>query len=150
MQLGAEPDVLWIVVDDSGADYPITVDPDLASNEDIIRPTDSDTSDTRFGFASDGVGDVNADGYDDILVGAYNNYGYAYLYYGSTVGIATAAEQRIDAPLAAADARFGSAVSGAGATNGDEVADPPVAGAAVPPCVPDAGRAAGMHSARSH
>ncbi len=77
------------------------------------------------GSSVSSAGDVNADGYDDILVGAYYasiggyNPGAAYLVLGPASG---------DLPLAAADAVFegeedadyaGDRVSGAGDVNGD-------------------------------
>jgi hypothetical protein len=75
------------------------------------------------------AGDVNADGYDDILIGALDydgtgtSIGAAYLIYGPVYG---------DVPLARADARFvgtmnydiaGAAVHGAGDFNQDGFAD---------------------------
>src|SRR5436190_8391862 len=45
-----------------------------------------------FGFALDTAGDVNADGYDDVLVGTqnYSKAGYAYVFLGPFVGDSTA------------------------------------------------------------
>jgi len=75
-----------------------------------------------------GVGDVNGDGYDDFIIGAYRNgeggleAGQTYLIFGKASGWA------MDTSLADADASFigeaagdcsGSAVSGAGDVNGD-------------------------------
>ena len=80
------------------------------------------------GCAVSGAGDVNGDGYDDFLIGAYgdedggSDAGQTYLILGKSSGWA------MDTDLSAADASFwgeyshdlsGSAVSGAGDVNGD-------------------------------
>jgi hypothetical protein len=78
------------------------------------------------GSAVAGAGDVDADGYDDVLIGANGysgNTGAVYLVYGPMSG---------DESLAAADIRFtgesggdrmGAGVAGAGDVNGDGYAD---------------------------
>ncbi|HER35453.1 MAG TPA: hypothetical protein ENO19_08320, partial [Halothiobacillaceae bacterium] len=76
-----------------------------------------------FGAAVASAGDVNGDGYDDLLIGAPefkwggNKKGAAYLYFGSSVGLkhepawfTTGDEQ---------DGQYGYAVAGAGDVNGD-------------------------------
>ena len=84
-----------------------------------------ESSQDAAGLAIAGVGDVNNDGLDDILVGAHfeDGGGSAYLVYGGHTG---------GLNLASADAIFygedqddfvGSAVAGAGDTNGDGYAD---------------------------
>ena len=74
-----------------------------------------------------GAGDVNGDGYDDILIGATNNFGgvwpdQTYLIFGKDSGWA------MDTPLSASDASFlgevnydysGCSVAGGGDINGD-------------------------------
>ena len=80
------------------------------------------------GFSVDGAGDVNGDGYDDILIGAKGsddaayNAGKIYLIYGKESG------WTVDQSLSRADASFlgedsvditGSSVAGAGDVNGD-------------------------------
>ena len=84
------------------------------------------------GHAVAGAGDVNGDGFDDILIGAYENddaggnAGQTYLILGKASGWA------MDTDLSAADASFwgediwdqsGYAVSGAGDVNGDGYED---------------------------
>ncbi len=87
-----------------------------------------EAADDRAGNALAGAGDVNGDGYDDLLVGAYGNdesgtgAGQTYLVLGRPSGWA------LDAALSTADASYlgevandlsGSAVAGAQDVNGD-------------------------------
>jgi hypothetical protein len=75
-----------------------------------------------FGYSVSGAGDVNGDGYGDVIVGAYQNNaggstaGRAYVYYGGPGADAVA-----DLTLTGAAAldQFGNSVSGAGDVNGD-------------------------------
>ncbi len=79
-----------------------------------------------FGFSVGGAGDVNGDGYSDVIVGAYMNdagasdAGRAYVYYGGP-----AMDETADVTLtgAAASDYFGCSVAGAGDVNGDGYAD---------------------------
>ena len=79
-----------------------------------------------FGFSVSGAGDVNGDGYADVIVGAYQNdaggsdAGRAYVYFGGP-----SADTVADLTLTGetADDRFGESVSGAGDLNGDGFAD---------------------------
>ncbi len=82
--------------------------------------TRTGTTDSQFGYSVAGVGDVDGDGYDDIVVGAneYASYtGRAYLYHGSSAGLATSAATTFTAE--AASDRFAYDVAGAGDINGD-------------------------------
>ncbi len=80
-----------------------------------------------FGAAVSGAGDVNGDGYPDVIVGAPHYHevsgyeGAAYLYLGSKDGLS--AVPAWSKSILAADAQFGSAVSGAGDVNRDGYAD---------------------------
>ena len=79
-----------------------------------------------FGYSISGAGDVNGDGYADVIVGAYANdaggadAGRAYVYFGGPSADATA-----DLTLtgAAAGDNFGISVGTAGDVNGDGYAD---------------------------
>lgn len=77
-----------------------------------------------FGFPTKTIGDVNGDGYDDIIIGAtgydvipLNDEGAVYIYYGSSGGIPTTYDKRIAADTDKTG--FGYAASAAGDINGD-------------------------------
>ena len=80
-----------------------------------------------FGYAVAGAGDVNNDGYDDVIVGAwyYTNgsayVGRAFVYHGSASGLSTTANWTADGPNAVS--YFGWAVGSAGDVNNDGYAD---------------------------
>lgn len=88
-----------------------------------VTITDPGTS--NFGADVEGAGDVNGDGYDDLIVGAsgYNaDEGRAYVYHGSATGVTGPATQTLDAPGTAAT-EFGWAIAMIGDANGDGYAD---------------------------
>jgi len=77
-----------------------------------------------FGFWVAGAGDINGDGYADVLVGAGaidNVRGRAYLYLGGPAGIAAAPAATLVGPDDAG--HFGASVTGAGDIDGDGYAD---------------------------
>ncbi|MDY6877293.1 MAG: integrin alpha [Chloroflexota bacterium] len=87
-----------------------------------------DQADAHFGTAVSTAGDVNSDGYADIIVGApdyddvQTDEGAAFVYYGGPTGLATAPTWSAH-PTDQANARFGTAVSTAGDVNGDGHSD---------------------------
>jgi len=82
-----------------------------------------DQASGAYGWSASNAGDVNNDGYDDVIIGAryydngQTNEGKAFLYLGSAAGIASvpAWSKEIDVQ----DAGFGYSVSDAGDVNGD-------------------------------
>ena len=78
----------------------------------------------RFGTSVSAAGDVNGDGYDDLIVGAYSvgtlsfaQSGRAYVFHGSAAGLSTSPASTLDGLT---DGEwFGWSVSGGGDLNGD-------------------------------
>jgi hypothetical protein len=79
-------------------------------------------SGAQFGFAVASAGDVNGDGFGDVIVGApYAANGRAFLYLGSGSGLATT--HSWSATGSTPDARLGFSVAGVGDVNGDGFGD---------------------------
>ena len=81
---------LAIVIDDRSAEYPLTIDPLMTSP---AWTAESNQADANFGFSVATAGDVNGDGFRDVIVGAqqYDNgetaEGRAFVYHGSASGL---------------------------------------------------------------
>ncbi len=76
-----------------------------------------------FGYSVSGAGDVNGDGYSDVIVGAYgysSNNGRSYIYYGGAV-MNNSADVIMTGENTGDD--FGYSVSGSGDVNGDGYKD---------------------------
>jgi hypothetical protein len=92
---------------------------------------ESDQANAEFGVSVAGAGDVDGDGYDDVIVGAdgydggHSNEGAAFLFLGSATGIASGSPLTAATQIEAdqANARLGHRVAGAGDVNGDGHAD---------------------------
>jgi hypothetical protein len=99
----------------------------------------------QFGFDVAGAGDVNGDGYDDVIVGArlYSNVesgeGVAFVYHGSASGLASTPATILEADQAGA--AFGTSVAGAGDVNDDTYDDVIVGAPNYSNGQPDEGRA---------
>jgi hypothetical protein len=113
-----------IAFDATAALYPVTVDP-LATEPAWTAEGDQDYA--LFGYSVGTVGDVNGDGYADVVVGAhwYNNgqadEGRAFVYHGSVAGLSTTPAWTAEGDQDSA--KFGYSVGAAGDVNGDGYAD---------------------------
>jgi hypothetical protein len=92
---------------------------------------DADQANTNLGWSVAGAGDVNGDGFSDVIVGAYaydageTNEGAAFVFHGGPAGIVAGGPEDAAAQLEAnqANAGFGFSVAGAGDVNGDGYGD---------------------------
>ncbi|MCE7066293.1 FG-GAP-like repeat-containing protein [Dyadobacter sp. CY326] len=82
---------------------------------------------SMFGFCATGAGDVNGDGYSDLVVGArtydkgQTDEGAVFVYHGSALGLNTAAATILESNQA--NAYLGHTVASAGDVNGDGYSD---------------------------
>lgn len=119
------PRAIRLVVDDVAATYPLVIDPLLSAEPDALLLGASGIA--EFGTSVDGAGDVNGDGYDDVIVGARKfdagegDEGAAFVFLGSASGIGSSGPESANAVIESdfAGAELGTAVSGAGDVNGD-------------------------------
>ncbi|MBT3221954.1 MAG: hypothetical protein HN348_23005, partial [Proteobacteria bacterium] len=108
----------------SGSAYVYLGSTTVATNEAKLVASDGADED-YYGRSVSGAGDINGDGYDDIIVGAQNddnegdNSGSSYLYFGNSSGISPTTEYRLVPSDAGTSNQFGTAVAGAGDVNGD-------------------------------
>ncbi|MCF2494591.1 FG-GAP-like repeat-containing protein [Dyadobacter chenhuakuii] len=88
---------------------------------------EADQAGAQYGYSLAGAGDVNGDGYNDVIIGAYaydngqTNEGAAFVYHGSAIGIAKNAAIFFESNQI--NAQFGWAVATAGDVNGDGYSD---------------------------
>jgi len=88
---------------------------------------ESDQGNAQFGASVAGAGDVNGDGYGDVVVGAPRYYvsagydGRVSVYYGSGSGLGGGTH--LNLPSSSLPDNFGFSVAGAGDVNGDGYAD---------------------------
>lgn len=126
--LTAKQQQILITVDVRNAAYPVTIDPIIVNGNpgNTNALLESDQAGALLGFSVASAGDVNADGYSDVLAGAphYDNgedeEGAAFLYYGSANGLSpTPTVFESNQP----HAEMGYSVSGAGDINADGFSD---------------------------
>nr|MBP6432089.1 FG-GAP repeat protein [Ferruginibacter sp.] len=116
-----------IQVNTENAIYPITIDP-LSSTPDST-PDDANKANALFGRSVASAGDVNGDGYSDVIIGAYGyddgvnaDEGRAFVYHGSTAGLSATPNSTPD-DANQTGAFFGISVASAGDVNGDGYSD---------------------------
>ena len=112
---------LRISIDDAGAVYPITVDP-LATSPSWTA--NGENVGDQLGNWVATAGDVNGDGYSDVLVSASyyaSNTGKVYLYLGSPSGLSGTASWTKTGE--SADSYYGLSAATAGDVNGDGYSD---------------------------
>ncbi|MCY1636693.1 MBG domain-containing protein [Marinifilum sp. D737] len=80
----------------------------------------SGTTDINFAYSVSGVGDVNNDGFDDVMIGCFSSNGSVYIYYGGTA-MDTEADVILKEELEVSN--YGIDVSGAGDVNNDGYSD---------------------------
>jgi hypothetical protein len=125
---------LRLVVEDEDAVYPVVIDPLLTATADARL--ESDQANAYLGISVAGAGDVNDDGYDDVIVGAYlfdageTDEGAAFVFLGSASGIADGNPSTAHAQLESnqESSYLGVSVAGAGDVN-DDGYDDVIAGA---------------------
>jgi hypothetical protein len=106
---------------------------------------ESDQLYAHFGWSVGTAGDVNGDGYADVIVGAwgYRNGGGAFVYHGSPAGLSTTPNWTAESDQNSAF--FGESVGTAGDVNGDGYADVIVGAPNYDNGQPDEGRAFVYH-----
>ncbi len=111
----ADDNRIALVVDDTRAEYPVTVDPLSSTYQWRGLGNEEDAS---YGWSVAGAGDVNGDGYDDVIVGGYDYLrGAAFVYHGSDTGLADRAAWQTDGVNGFS--YYGWSVCGAGDVNND-------------------------------
>ncbi|MFN0243774.1 MAG: integrin alpha [Planctomycetota bacterium] len=115
-----------IEVDDAGAVYPLIVDPVLTGP---AWTAESDQASAFLGWSVATAGDVNGDGYSDVIVGAYGfdngqtDEGRAFVYLGSATGLATSPAWTTESNQANAQLGWSGSIATAGDVNGDGYSD---------------------------
>ena len=123
-RLTTNGETVTILVNDHDAQYPLVIDPLMSSPS---WTAEGNQAGARFGVSCGSAGDVNGDGYSDVIVGAdqYDNgqtdEGRVFVYYGSASGLATTFAWSAEADQASA--KYGASAGTGGDVNGDGYAD---------------------------
>lgn len=127
MNLQGREIILNVATEDAA--FPVTIDPIVLHG----NPTNANTqlhgefSRDNLGYAVQTAGDLNGDGYSDIVVGVtgydngIENQGAAFVYYGSNTGVQTASVVKLEGKVS--DILYSYSVSSAGDLNGDGFSD---------------------------
>lgn len=118
VQVVATADGVRFEVTDAGAAYPVKVDPTYSDPDWELANGEDTVGDRYFGTAVVGAGDLDGDGYDDVLVSANS---HIYVYLGSATGLATESANSLSPEHSTS--YFYSTVAPAGDVNGDGYAD---------------------------
>lgn len=116
--------VIDLEVQDAAATYPLLIDP-LSST--AAAMVESNQTNAQMGYSVRSAGDVNGDGYSDMIIGAvfyelnFLTEGAAFIYHGSANGISTVPATTIYGNQFAS--YMGFSVSTAGDANGDGYSD---------------------------
>ena len=116
----SDASMVRLLVDDREAVYPVTIDPVATT---AAWMTDSDQENARLGLSVGTAGDVNSDGFDDVIVGAFRwdggfaGEGAAFLYLGSAEGPSETFDWRYEGDELGAS--LGVSVGTAGDVNSD-------------------------------
>jgi hypothetical protein len=118
-------DRLQISIEGTEANYPLTIKSYIDGLVDTYIQSDQQNS--EFGLSVAGAGDLNADGFDDVIVGApgydagLGYTGAAFVYFGDASGIDALADAYMLGTQQ--QSRFGASVAGVGDFNGDGIDD---------------------------
>ncbi|HFD38641.1 MAG TPA: hypothetical protein ENJ31_02140, partial [Anaerolineae bacterium] len=130
LPVGAEvrAGVLRLTLDDAGAVYPIHLQAHITGlSTSPDWSTQGNQQSAALGFSVATAGDVNGDGYADVIVGApqydsgQDEGGMVWVYYGSAAGLSSTAAW--SAQVNQGEAKFGFSVATAGDVNGDGYSD---------------------------
>jgi len=122
-RLALAPGRLRILVEDEQAVYPIDVDPLFSDPAWTARDAAVIQTGANLGESSATAGDVNGDGYSDVIVGAafFDNgqidEGAVFVYLGSAAGVSSTYAWKAESDQAGAS--LGKAAASAGDVNGD-------------------------------